>query len=438
MGTLFICPAGTSIGALPPGVEAPKPIEARIAAKIAWAEQQAGDDIEKFLNAVSAETNGLVRADCGPHDEVLILASDTSDGRAAAEAVRRLVEDKLGAKARVQVVEGLQVLSEHEFRQKGIRTLIQIAKREADAARAKGKHVVFNVTGGFKSVVPYLTLLGMFEGIDVVCVYEQSDALIRLPPLPVRFDQDRIAFALPALQALNKRGVMTESDFEAELPGHGWRDDPIFEQLIERSDGMVAPSGAGELALAGFQPAESKGKVFLHRRAQQSGQFATHQVRAHLPRMNDAAWRSIPEHCASHPNTDMNYCKCRGGAAPRIFYWLEGNDVYVADILLHAPDYQPRFLNGEITVLKRDYGPDQFELFEGAPLDSPADAYGEALTEFLEHNDKERVRLAALTENLTAQNETLRRKQDEASRRIKHLEQDLATERSAASRRPEG
>jgi hypothetical protein len=105
----------------------------------------------------------------------------------------------------------------------------------------------------------------MFEDVDIVYVYEQSDELIRLPALPVRFDQDRIAFALPALQVLNERGVMPESEFRALLPGQGWHDDPVFAQLIEEADGMAALSGAGELALAGLQATPRKARLYLHR-----------------------------------------------------------------------------------------------------------------------------------------------------------------------------
>ena len=76
-------------------------LEDELATKLREAEAKFGGDPEKILVGASAETNGLARANCGPADRVVLLASDTADGNATAAAVCKLVEQALGAKVTV-------------------------------------------------------------------------------------------------------------------------------------------------------------------------------------------------------------------------------------------------------------------------------------------------------------------------------------------------
>jgi guanosine-3',5'-bis(diphosphate) 3'-pyrophosphohydrolase len=299
-----------------------------------------------------------------------------------------------------------------------------VAKHEAQSATSAGKSVVFNVTGGFKAVVPYLTLLGMFENVGIVYVYEESDELIRLPALPVRFDQERIAFALPALQVLNDRGVMPESEFRALLPGQGWNDDPVFAQLIEDEGGLVSVSGAGELALAGLQAPPRRGRLFLHRRARQSAIFDEAHVQRTLPLMTDPTLRTIPDHCKHYDNTDMHVWKEFGHSAPRIFYWVEKNgDVFVADILPHDV-HEREFLLGKKPMWRRDYPADAFTESR-EPKSIGLDAYGEALLKFFQHNDEERAALAKCVSALEAELDSIRGHQERARARNARLQDQL-------------
>lgn len=54
--------------------------------------------------------------------------------------------------------------------------------------RKSGYHIVFNLTGGFKSVQGFLQTLGMFYADESIYIFESGKELLRLPRLPVRFD----------------------------------------------------------------------------------------------------------------------------------------------------------------------------------------------------------------------------------------------------------
>jgi hypothetical protein len=95
--TLYLCTAGTSVMTGSGAVGAT--LDERIRAKIAQARARDPNDPRAFLVEVRAEANGLARGDCGPGDEAHLLASDTDEGVASAEAVADLIRETLGPKS---------------------------------------------------------------------------------------------------------------------------------------------------------------------------------------------------------------------------------------------------------------------------------------------------------------------------------------------------
>jgi len=92
----------------------------------------------------------------------------------------------------------------------GIRVLIATIYRILKNAPAGTFTRVINPTGGFKGVVPYLTLIGMIEpDIEMSYIYERSAELITLGRIPLQFDFDVLESAYPALKKCDE-------DFVAE------------------------------------------------------------------------------------------------------------------------------------------------------------------------------------------------------------------------------
>ena len=382
--TLYLCTAGTSI-ATGPGADGPS-LAARISAKIATAQARHRDDPRAFLIAVSAETNGLARCDCGPGDEVQLLATDTNDGLQCAEAVAELVRTYLGAKASAKRIDGLVVDKESRFRRQGVGNLLNFARARA---HEHGGDVVFNVTGGYKGVVPYLTLLGMFEGCEVHYVFENVE-LIRLPALPVRLDLSRVAAAAPALAALGAKGIMKEAEFDALPPGGGVLRKPDVAPFLEIADGIVALSAAGQLALAEIARerarAAGRGRLFVRRGLVDSPLWSNHRVQRKLPDLVDERLRQIPDNRHTmKQSTDLFIAKTRGYSAPRIYYKLRDEDVYLVDLVTHD-EHENVIQPGNRKLYWADYADARFDEL---PLDEPApDFLGEALAAFIDEVDE--------------------------------------------------
>ncbi|MEI8044635.1 MAG: putative CRISPR-associated protein [Verrucomicrobiota bacterium] len=185
--------------------------------------------------AASAELNSLERLRVAEGDEVVLLATDTADGHACAEMLSRTIQQVWrGVRTTVERIEGLQVRDAKRLREAGLTRFLQVVLRYVDdPQRRHGGGVVLNPTGGFKGVVPFLTVIGMLFRVKTVYVFEFSEALIELPPLPVGFDLHLFQRARPALAALRKEGVMPEDRFCKLIPGFQEEERAYFHSLLE-------------------------------------------------------------------------------------------------------------------------------------------------------------------------------------------------------------
>ncbi|RAL22722.1 putative CRISPR-associated protein [Thermoflavimicrobium daqui] len=167
----------------------------------------------------SAETNSLNRMGVTKGDHLYFLVTDSMAGKLCGEVLSQIGQRRWGAKTYVQVLKGLQVKNAKKFQEEGIRSLVLAVRRICDSYR-KSKHpIVLNMTGGYKAVVPYLTLLGLIEGIPVKYVYEEhGHDLIELPSLPLDFDyavldQLRMDFPPNTIFRLAREGVLEDDLF---------------------------------------------------------------------------------------------------------------------------------------------------------------------------------------------------------------------------------
>ena len=200
-------------------------------------ERLAGFDLasEEGRVGASAEINSLHRLGCTADDEVVLLATDTADGRACGSTLVGALREAFGVKsARLVRIEGLQVRNGTRLKKEGIRRLIDVLfDYLEDPQRRYGGGVVLNPTGGFKGVVPFMTVLGMLRGAKVVYVFEFSEQLITLPPLPVSLDLDLFERARPALEWAREQAVFAPESFYRFVSGMEPGEEDLFAGFLE-------------------------------------------------------------------------------------------------------------------------------------------------------------------------------------------------------------
>ncbi|MBA3884769.1 MAG: putative CRISPR-associated protein [Acidobacteria bacterium] len=139
------------------------------------------------LERASAETNTIRALDLGEADTLALLHSDTSEGCFCADA--------LGERYRSQVVAvsvekvGRLGYGADDFTA-GLKGLVDITLRLIREANQQHRQPVLCATGGFKAEIALLNLLGALLEIEVVYIHERHRKLVRLPRLPLRWNDE--------------------------------------------------------------------------------------------------------------------------------------------------------------------------------------------------------------------------------------------------------
>ncbi|MDR1889003.1 MAG: putative CRISPR-associated protein [Zoogloeaceae bacterium] len=144
---------------------------------------------------LSAELNGILRY-YGGHfnarqDIHWLIATDTWLGEATGKAVGEVLE-RQGQRVVVKRISDLRTDNLEEFRL-GMSELARLCAQEVKSMRDSGYRVVFNLTGGFKSVQGFMQALGMLYADESIYVFESTSELLRLPRLPISMNALELA-----------------------------------------------------------------------------------------------------------------------------------------------------------------------------------------------------------------------------------------------------
>jgi hypothetical protein len=107
-----------------------------------------------------------------------------------------------------------------------------------------GRNVILNATAGFKSLVPYTTLVGLLFKVPVEYIFEMSSELITLPPLPVDFDQAFFARMEPILKRIDEKTSLPQEEVLDKITPE---DRDTLLPLLEQADGEFTLSALGTI-----------------------------------------------------------------------------------------------------------------------------------------------------------------------------------------------
>jgi len=139
--------------------------------------------LRKILNEPSLKKEKIA--------EVRLLATQTTLSRLAAEIIRdkfskviKGVEIKFYPDAD-DVIDGLSLASAGDFEEKGLPSLVA----RLNDLGINNANIIVNITGGYKGVIPFLTILGQInKKSKIMYLYEDSDEIITIPRIPISYD----------------------------------------------------------------------------------------------------------------------------------------------------------------------------------------------------------------------------------------------------------
>jgi len=273
------------------------------------------DEAQTINRDASAEISSLLAIQEKLNDslEVRLIATETILSRLAAEVIQDKLNgyktedgktitvefepEKTGDKC--DVIQGLDVENPKNFRENGLPKLIERLK----ALGISKDKIILNITGGYKGVIPFLTILGqIYENVEIMYLYEESKDIIEIPKLPVSFDIEFCDKYFLFLQSAY-RDNPNDTDINKEL---------IQKQLAYLENGKLKRSALGEMLwdYVDKQPEENligtSFEMLFHE------YFSHHKLNYKAPNeeketIYKCVWRSLNHPHQKHPHIESDF-----------------------------------------------------------------------------------------------------------------------------------
>lgn len=206
------------------------------------------DEIKKYINqsdidVISAETKSLNKIGIDKSSHIAFVHTDTKDGKLCAEILKEWCSNQWNCDISLYGINGLQVKDALLFSREGVKNFI---KRCMDLIeKYEYTHdIIINPTGGFKGIVPYITLIGMLFSKPIYYIFENSDALIRLPIIPINYDEEIMDTCAEKLKRIEDDTAIRTDEFWDTIDFY---EREKFVSLIEEEGGFVTLSPIGML-----------------------------------------------------------------------------------------------------------------------------------------------------------------------------------------------
>jgi putative CRISPR-associated protein (TIGR02619 family) len=161
----------------------------------------------------SAETKSLLKIQekAGTPIDTRLIATETVASRLAAEILYPLLGGKINASFEPErdVIKGLQIADRKRFEREGLVNLVT----RIEELRSDETEVCINITGGYKGVIPYLTIMGQVHGLPLYYIFEDTTELIRIPQAPISINWGLFEKYSHILQDL-ANGITDWSDYK--------------------------------------------------------------------------------------------------------------------------------------------------------------------------------------------------------------------------------
>ncbi len=179
----------------------------------------------KDVRSASAELNGLLgfyndQLAGANKDQHILLHTDTLQGERVAKALQGYLHGKK-LTASAKLFSDLRTDTLENF-QHGLTGVIKWCHETLPGYREKGYKVVFNLTGGFKSIQGWMQTLGMFYADEIIYIFESGKELLRIPRIPVALDKavvEEIQNNLPFFRRLAIKLPCKTADIPGDISG---------------------------------------------------------------------------------------------------------------------------------------------------------------------------------------------------------------------------
>lgn len=137
--------------------------------------------------------------------KIILITTDTILSHTAAEIIRENFKSDRINDINIITVKGLQIKNFDNFKKEGFDNLVSCITNIIKGTNSKEDKIVFNISGGYKAIIPILTILGQLYNIPLYYIYEDSSELIEISKLPINYDLSFAEQIFPLLILIDKQ-----------------------------------------------------------------------------------------------------------------------------------------------------------------------------------------------------------------------------------------
>lgn len=197
----------------------------------------------------SAEIKSLIKLkeELNEDLEIQLLYSDSALSRLAAEILQNSLILYDGFKnctvQQPKKIKKLQIWNRDDFNEGMVNLINTIDK----ISQGYCGNIIINITGGYKVTIPYLTILAQINRCPIYYIFEDTDALIKIPYIPIDINWQIFELHKDFFRKLEREEI-------SELP-QGLSEDErkdIFS-LLEQSDNLYSLNPLGVILWGKFK-----------------------------------------------------------------------------------------------------------------------------------------------------------------------------------------
>lgn len=308
---------------------------------------------QKDKDRISAEIKSLNKIGVEYDDILYFIVTDTKESRLAGDILSEYFEDTFNATSKVLSIPNLVVNDSVKFEREGIKNLIE--KLLDIIQQNPYAEIIFNPTGGYKGVVPYLTILGMIYNKKIAYIFENTDNLIELPPMPLEFNYDLIKENEERFEKLEREGALKEEEF---FEGIDFSLRGAFNSLLLHDGGYVTLSGIGLILYSKYRAVNDKKFIYLSKQAMKFlNRISDRTDREKILSLLQKLLKEDIRNNYIHTNFEDSITDCKvfkmPATAERIFFYLKGEIPWVCEIVPDHDEYMREL--GNQGIFKKNY-----------------------------------------------------------------------------------
>lgn len=185
-------------------------------------------------NGLGAEENPTIK-----NSRFHLIATYTAECRFCASYLGHIFLEK-AKKVEYYAPLHLGEAKDASFAQKGVPALLSTVAQILDQVEKQGHKAVIIPTGGYKAIIPYMTIAAILYKIPIYYIYEESEELLELPAPPLGVEGAGFRSALVLLENIQGADKDSAAPYLEELS-------ESFRNLVhETEDGHYAYTAFGE------------------------------------------------------------------------------------------------------------------------------------------------------------------------------------------------